>query len=329
MEAVSERHAKVALALKAARCQGIDQVTAQVVETLRREGIRAIVLKGPVFALWLYRDGAIRTYDDSDLLVAPRDVPAASRVLRSLGFEPYAEPSGAYSEAMGAKHASCWARDWPGGALVDLHDSVAGAGADKEAVWAALSRDTGSIRLGHVDVETTGPAANALIVALHAANNGPDHEGSREDLSRALEIADVEAWSAAARLAREVGAEDFFAAGLRMLAPGRKLADRLDLARPTSIDVLLRADGVADGALFLGQLAATGSWPARARLLGRALVPDASYMRNNFPIANRGRLGLPASYAVRAGRRIATAVPALVALAGARREARAGRRGPG
>src|SRR5437763_1299204 len=83
---------------------------------------------------------------------------------------------------------------WQGGALVDLHDSLAGACADKATVWAALTRDTATMRVADALVEAAGPAANALIVALHAANNGPGHGRSCEDLSRALEVADDETW---------------------------------------------------------------------------------------------------------------------------------------
>ena len=325
------RHAKVAQALESARLRGIDRVTAEVVVALRRAGVRAIVIKGPVFADWLYRDGTMRSYDDSDVMVSPAQADEAVAVLRSLGFGPYyAEPSGAYSEAMGAKHASCWARDWPGGALVDLHDSVAGACADKATVWAALTRETATLRVGDALIEAAGPAANALIVALHAANNGPEHERSCEDLSRALEVAGADTWVAAARLAAETGADEMFAAGLRILPRGRELAERLQLAPPVTVDVLLRSGGAPDGAVFLDHLAATTSWSGRARLLGRALVPDASYMRNHHPLAARGRAGLAAAYGVRLGRRLAGALPALLALNAAQREARASaRRGPG
>jgi hypothetical protein len=327
MEPAAEmRHAKVAQALESARLRSIDCVTAEVVVTLRQAGVRAIVIKGPVFAQWLYRDGTVRTYSDSDVVVSPAHVAQAESVLRSLGFGPWAEPSGVYSEAMGPTHASCWARDWPGGALVDLHDSLAGACADKATVWAALTRETVTMRVGDALVETAGPAANALIVALHAANNGPGHERSCEDLSRALEVADADTWAAAARLAAETDAEEMFGAGLRILPAGRELAERLALARPETVDVLLRSGGAPDGAVFLDHLAATDSWRGRARLLGRALVPDASYMRNQYPLAARGRAGLAASYGLRVGRRLAGAIPALLALSAAQREARASAR---
>lgn len=331
MEPAAEmRHARVAQALETARLRSIDRVTAEVVVALRHIGVRAIVIKGPVFARWLYRDGALRTYSDSDVMVSPAQASQAEALLRSLGFEPWANPSGAYSEAMGPKHASCWARDWPGGALVDLHDSLAGACADKAAVWAALTRDTETMRIGDALVEAAGPAANALIVALHAANNGPEHERSCEDLRRALGIADADTWAAAARLAAETGAEETFGAGLRILPRGRELAERLALAPPETVDVLLRSGGAPDGAMFLDRLAATRTWRGRTRLLGRALLPDASYMRKHHPLAARGRAGLAASYGLRLVRRLAGAIPALLAVNSAQREARDGaRRGPG
>jgi hypothetical protein len=312
----------VALALKAARVQTVDRVTVEVVTALREAGIRALVIKGPVFARWLYGDGALRSYDDSDLLVAPDDVAAASHILRSLDFELLVEPSDAYAEAMGPKHAYCWKRGAHDGQLVDLHDSLAGAEADKEIVWAALSRETESIRVGGIEIEATGPAANAVIVALHAAMNGPTHEGSVEDLTRALTLAGFETWSAAADLAREIGAEEVFAAGLRMLPPGRPHADDLQLAQPASVEALLRAGGAPDGAVFLDHLSATESWRGRLRLFARALVPDRSYMRYRYPIARRGPAGLAAAYALRAARRLVGFVPALLALVAARSEAR-------
>src|SRR5438874_1310085 len=139
MDVTTERrHAKVALALKAARRHSVDYVTTEVVGALRRAGIRAIVLKGPVFARWLYRDGSIRTYDDSDVLVASGDVAAASDVLRDLGFEPLVEPSEAYSASRTPAHARCWARGGMEGDLVDVHSSLAGADADQQVVWAAV-----------------------------------------------------------------------------------------------------------------------------------------------------------------------------------------------
>src|SRR3954447_13405004 len=318
----SPRDNVVALAVKWERVRSIDRVTAEIVAALAAAGIRAIVLKGPVFASWLYGDGAFRSYGDSDLMVAPSDSDAAIAVLRSLGFKPYEEYRDVYSYVAGPKHACCWARGGLEGDQVDLHTSLAGVTADPDLVWAAVTRDAEVMTVGGQDVEVTGPAANALIVALHAATNGPRHERSLEDLRRALEVTDDATWSAAAVLASEIDSEGAFGAGLKLVPPGRELADRLDLAGPAGVEILLRAGGAPDGAIFIDKLAETPSWRVRLKLLARAAVPTASYMRGHFPLAQRGRAGLVAAYWVRAVRRLVTAVPALLAVAAARGTAR-------
>ena len=49
----------------------LDLAAARASAALRDAGIRAILLKGPVIARWLYDDGSERNYGDVDLLVAP------------------------------------------------------------------------------------------------------------------------------------------------------------------------------------------------------------------------------------------------------------------
>ncbi len=65
----------------------VDVVTAEVVGAFRRAGVRAVVLKGPTLAGWLYGGDAVRTYGDSDLLVPAAGRGAAEAELARLGFE--------------------------------------------------------------------------------------------------------------------------------------------------------------------------------------------------------------------------------------------------
>lgn len=58
----------------------------QVLPALARVGIDAIVLKGAALAHVAYPEPAHRTLSDIDLLVHPRDVARASKVLRELGY---------------------------------------------------------------------------------------------------------------------------------------------------------------------------------------------------------------------------------------------------
>jgi hypothetical protein len=65
----------------------------------RAAGIRATIVKGPVFADRLYAERALRRFTDIDILVAPEDVGALGEALAAEGFtlheaNPPADPKG-------------------------------------------------------------------------------------------------------------------------------------------------------------------------------------------------------------------------------------------
>jgi hypothetical protein len=64
-------------------------LTTQLLDLLRAfatEGIAVVPVKGPALAESLYRDPALRPFSDLDILVRPRDVPAALRLLSREGY---------------------------------------------------------------------------------------------------------------------------------------------------------------------------------------------------------------------------------------------------
>jgi hypothetical protein len=310
------RQELVARLALAAPSRAVDRVTVEVVQALRGAGVRALVLKGPVFGRWLYGDDEVRTYVDSDLLIDPENIGPTAEVMLGLGFRlPTASKYGTLP------HSQSWARDRGREELVDLHTTIVGATARREVVWAALSRGAEPFVLAGAEVEGTGSAASALTVALHAAAHGIHNERTRQDLQRALERADVDTWRATRDLATEVGAEESFAAGLRTLPAGAALAATLDLTAPTSVEVILRAQGFPRGTAILARLRAAG-WRSRGRLVTQAIVPDPAYMREWS--AKRGRSG--EHLAVAYVRRIVGGVPivgrSLRAVVAARRRER-------
>src|SRR5437763_330784 len=70
-----------------ARRLSVDALAAEVVGSLEAVGVRALLIKGPAVASWLYAPGD-RTYNDVDLMVAAGDLAHAHRVLVQLGFGP-------------------------------------------------------------------------------------------------------------------------------------------------------------------------------------------------------------------------------------------------
>lgn len=272
----------------------VDRATARVVTALRDEGVRSILLKGPVLADWLYADSP-RAYLDADLLVAPADVSRAEAVLDGLG----------YAKVLGDAdippfnrqlHAHTWCP--PRGTSIDLHRTLAGALATPATVWAVLSQDAVMAEVDGTGVEVLGPEARSVMVVLHAAHHGAGEHKPLEDLSRALQALDGQGWAAAAELAERLDACEAFAAGLRMLPAGVELAAALDLPEPSSVEVALRTAAHPPLALHIEWMRQARGVSAKARLLLRLLFPPRAFMEPG-PGARRPRAALAGAYLLR------------------------------
>ncbi len=275
----------------------VDAVTAEVVTAMRGAGIRPVLLKGPSIGAWLYGDGAVRPYGDSDLLVSPESYKRAGNVLSALGFRSLGYLSQQHLDS------DAWRRS--DHAFVDLHRSLVGAGALPEIVWEELATDTQIQRVGGIDVEVLGIPQRALHVALHAAQHGVDDESPLEDLRRAVRTVDEGVWREAAEIARRIDALPAFATGLRLEPDGALLGERLQLPADRRALVVLRSGPQVPVAITLERLASEGSFRARARLLLAALFPSPSYMRKWAAggrvggwsnAARRGPIGLALAY---------------------------------
>jgi hypothetical protein len=270
-----------------------DLVTAEVLGALGEAGVRAMLVRGPAIARWLYDDEGARSYGDVDLLVAPDDVSRAEQVLAELGFTDQTV-EGLLSEDR-PTHAHPWGRERDG-ASVDLHSTLVGIGA-KGGVWDTFAgHETDSIEVAGTRVEIPAPAGRALVVALHAAQHGSRVEKPLVDLQRALARVGDPVWDDAASLARRLDATDAFAAGLRLLPEGRALARRLGLPEWSSTETVLRATTPPATALGFEWIARAPGVGPKLRLARSKLAPSAAFMRAWSPLARRGRIGLGAAY---------------------------------
>ncbi|MGI8559322.1 MAG: nucleotidyltransferase family protein [Solirubrobacteraceae bacterium] len=268
----------------------VDQVTAEVWAAMRQATVRPLLLKGPAIAGWLYDDGSLRPYCDSDLLVAPADHRTAERTLRDLGFRP------GRADWLGISRN--WQRDDD---AVDLHASLLGVQVDASQAWQLLSVGTSQIVVGGRPVETLGIEARTVHLSLHAAQHGVRGVRALEDLERGLVRLDVSVWHTAGELARSLNAEGAFGAGLRLSVRGRELADQLGLSVHPSAAVALRSADPSPGALGFALLAECTGALARLRVVGRSLAPPPAHMRECSALARRGRSGLALAYIGRTG----------------------------
>ena len=289
-------------------------IAAETVDALRRNGIRSILLKGPAIARWLYENSIARVYGDSDLLVGPSDFDAAQETIAALGYRPHGE------QLPGDRTWS--GRDFmrPGdGTAVDLHLTLTGIETSPSRAWTILSERTEVMSLRGVEIEVLNEPARALHLALHAADHGFTSDRPLKELALALETLPEVLWEQAANLAATLEATAAFAAGMRLVAEGAELADRLRLPANDSLEVALRASPVTRHALGLQWLLQTKGPGAKASLLVRKLAPPPLYMRDWSRLAQKGWPGLVLAYAWRPLYLILAAPSTVQSLARARR----------
>jgi hypothetical protein len=299
----------------------LERLAADVVQRLRDEGIRAILIKGAALKRLLYGDGEPRPYGDVDLLVSPADHARTESILAKLGFTKYVDDADYPGHE--PLHALPWTRGDASKPLVDLHTTLAGAMADRSAVWDTLREETDRLEVGGVEVEVLTPTGNALHVALHAAHHGRAARTPMVDLERALALLEPSVWERASVLASRIDATEAFAAGLRLNPDGAAVADRLHLSETTTLETALKARSAPRLAAGLARLGGVSGPRAKLALIARGMVPTAAWMRSRFPIARRGRLGLLAAYLWFPIWVLVHIGPALMALWRAQREARA------
>jgi hypothetical protein len=277
----------------------LEAAAGEVVEALRGAGLQSVLFKGPTTARWLYKEDPC-VYADVDLLVDPARFEDCERVLGGLGFERSLMERRFATGRPG--HASTWTR---GSVTVDLHRTLVGPSAPAEEVWAVLSEQTETWTVGRVEVEVLEPAARSLVLALHAAQHGPEFARTADDLERAIAQVPTATWVEGANLARAIGADAAMAAGLHSIDGGRRLCEVLDLrleqATPREGSMSFH---VAQGLLWLRQRHGVR---AKANYVWTKLFPPAAVIRSRVPWARSGRVTLALAYCVRLGRALVAA----------------------
>ena len=289
-----------------ARTLLLDAAAAQAIATLRAKGIRAILLKGPVTAQWLYSGQRSRTYTDVDLLVAPGEFPRALSVLEAIGYRNHSEARDAFEGAHAVplrleRPSGSGGSRLPAGLSIDLHWSFDGISASDEVFWTVMAADTEQMVVSGREVEVPSEPARALLLALHAGTFADSFRQPLADLDLALERLPDDTWRAARRLAARLDALPRFTAGLWTRPLGQKLIDRLDLKGTVDVRAGLHTSGappaVADGLVRLG--AERGLGP-KMRLIARALAPPSAALRLAHPrLARLGAFGLVLAYIYR------------------------------
>ena len=277
------------------RTLAVDATTVEVLRAFQHASCRSILLKGLTLQRELHRDGSRRRYLDTDLLVAPSDLPRIAEALAGLGFRLVLD----HSDHPGVvePHAQEWVRF--GRKSVDLHWRIPGVGIPADRAWDVLAARTAPIEIGNTVGKSLTPPGVALLVALHAAHHGTTVEQPLGDLERALGQIDRAIWAEAARLASELDALEAFAAGLCLAPAGERLAGDLRLPAVSSPRRRLMTTDQRPGSFGVLRILEAPTTRERMRAIRAALLPAPAVMRVGFPLARRGRIGLVLAYPAR------------------------------
>lgn len=277
----------------AARMLLLDRAAGSASDRLRSNGIDCILLKGAAIASWLYHD-RVRPYLDVDLLVSPAQFERAAEVLAELGYVHWLE--GAAAAELGPKERELFG---PEGVCIDLHLGFVGVPGPPQRCWDILAQRTVCFMLAdHTEVQVLDIPARTMHLALHAAQNGPIDVKAITDLERGLAQVERVHWEAAAALAKELGAIEAFAAGLRLVPAGVQLAEEFALPKRMTVELLLRTRSAPQQALFFERLREARGARRKVALVTRKLFPTATYLRTHVPMAQHGRTGLWLAWAV-------------------------------
>jgi len=183
-----------------------------IVRHLMHAGIEFVVLKGPVFAAWLYGDGGMRRFVDADVVVRQCELGEALRALEQIGFVRRIPDRGAdpIYTSLGA-----WPLTRGSGLAVDLHWQLSARRFPMPCAAAEVIAGAVPVRLGDQNVPAPAPTDAAVLALLHAAK----HVWYALELILAmawLTRRDDIDWPRAHALLRRAGAVRAGAAGLRL-----------------------------------------------------------------------------------------------------------------
>jgi hypothetical protein len=249
------------------------------------------MLKGAVFAHWLFDNPGERVYGDCDVWVQPGQVDRAEQILSELGFELFWD-----TEFLDKRPRL--ERDWvrsADDARVDLHTTIPGVGTDAEETWAIMSRHRHEITISGSTITALDETANTLHAVLHLAQHGKRVGKPKEDLDRVFDKVSAEKWPEVASLASELDAVEWLSSGLRLHERGVPIAERLSLPEPSSLEVLMRSESappLTDSFLWVAGL----GWRQRIAYVIRSLFPSPGSMRSVSPLARKGPIGLLFAY---------------------------------
>jgi hypothetical protein len=210
-----------------------------ILEAFADAGIKAIPYKGPVLAMQTYGDVALREFEDIDLVLRQRDMPAANEVLVRLGFLPRFPTVFAPSDPSSLIPGEYDYVDPDRRLIVELHTESTLRHFPVAPDLNEISRRLDSVSVSSHEIRTFSPEDTLVFICVHGSKDFWERIGWVADIAAFVASHPQLDWDGVYAFADRVRAR-------RMLHLGLTLADRLlGIALPDSIRSRVRDDGAA------------------------------------------------------------------------------------
>lgn len=200
----------------------------RMLAVFNQAGIRAIALKGIVYASTIYEDPAAREFGDIDFLVHEKDIDQAKRLFQQQGYQPVYERmvlSGGEADLSAAQESIYRSlyheyefQSQDGLIDFDVHwrllPRIYPIELPADLVWRNLTAST----IDGVQTDTLSNELNLLYLCIHAAKDGWSELKWAIDISELIKARDELNWEHVRSLSKQLRCEKMLQAGLMMAA---------------------------------------------------------------------------------------------------------------
>ena len=143
----------------------------RMVRAMGEEGVPVLPFKGPVVAVAAYGDLALRSFGDLDILTPEESLPAARRVLASLGYRPALALAAGQEQAYLQSECALQFHNPERGHVVELHWRFSERNASVDLPPAEIWSRAGRVDLAGSSVTTLCPEDLVLYLCVHGAKH--------------------------------------------------------------------------------------------------------------------------------------------------------------
>jgi hypothetical protein len=208
---------------KAARASGIQSLKLAaelicVLDLFRANGIAAFPYKGPVLAVQAYGDIALREFEDLDILLAQREMAAASELLGRLNYKPrYPWILSRDADAVLVPGEYSF-EDPARGLIVELHTERTLRHFPVAPNFDELAKRLTTVALSGHEIRTFCAEDMLVLLCIHGSKDFWERISWIADVSEFLQSQPALDWDAVQRCAEGFGARRMLSLGLEMAA---------------------------------------------------------------------------------------------------------------